>query len=180
MGSRAGSSLPFLIVSHEAVVVRAEEWLTMKKDSRYGDNFAEKRERGGVRIVRLEKGESSSSVAGPLASSAAAAAKLLDVEMMSEETSHPLSPSYKLDGQCGCISLLSVLRLRHFLVILPRFLSGVSSYLHFVLIFVDVKLSEVEVVLHGMFFLSLACNYCFGCRFVRFMCVMGVFFHVAS
>ncbi|XP_024384400.1 F-box/kelch-repeat protein At5g15710 [Physcomitrium patens] len=104
MGSRAGSSLPFLIVSHEAVVVRAEEWLTMKKDSRYGDNFAEKRERGGVRIVRLEKGESSSSVAGPLASSAAAAAKLLDVEMMSEETSHPLSPSYKLDDidRDGC------------------------------------------------------------------------------
>lgn len=91
-----GSRLPFLIVSHEAVVVRAEEWLTTKKDSKHGDNFGDKRAggRGG------EKGESSSSVVGAHvrgASSPTAAAKLLDVEMLSEETSQPLSPSFKLD-----------------------------------------------------------------------------------
>lgn len=95
MACRACSKLPFLIVSHEAVVVRAEEWLTMKKDSKHGDNFREKR--GG------EKGESSSSVVGPLArsgSSPSAGGKLLDVEMLSEEeTSQPLSPRCKLDGQ---------------------------------------------------------------------------------
>jgi hypothetical protein len=97
MACRVGSRLPFLIVSHEAVVVRAEEWLTTKKDSKHGDNFGDKRAggRGG------EKGESSSSVVGAHvrgASSPTAAAKLLDVEMLSEETSQPLSPSFKLDG----------------------------------------------------------------------------------
>ncbi len=33
------SRLPFLIVSHEAVVVRAEEWLAMNGDVKHGDNF---------------------------------------------------------------------------------------------------------------------------------------------
>jgi len=100
MACRAGSRLPFLIVSHEAVVVRAEEWLTMKKDSKHGDSSCQEK-RGGGR----EKGESSSSVAGPLARSGSspsvAATKLHDVEMLSEEeTSQPLSsPRYKLEGQ---------------------------------------------------------------------------------
>lgn len=110
MACRAGSRLPFLIVSHEAVVVRAEEWLTMKKDCKLGDS-SEKR--GGGRSGG-EKGESSSSVAGPLvlvrsASSptATAAAKLLDVEMLSEEealSSQPLSPRFKLDGASVALS----------------------------------------------------------------------------
>lgn len=107
MACRAGSRLPFLIVSHEAVVVRAEEWLTTKKDSKHGDNFGEKR--GGGRSG--EKGESSSSVVGPLVvrstSSPTAAAKLLDVEMLSEEMSQPLSPSFKLDGQSAFSSVRS-------------------------------------------------------------------------
>ena len=97
MACRASSRLPFLIVSHEAVVVRAEEWLTTKKDSKHGDNLSDKRGDRG------EKGESSSSMVGALlrsGSSPTAAAKLLDVEMLSEEILQPLSPSFKLDGLC--------------------------------------------------------------------------------
>lgn len=39
MACKAPPRLPFLIVSHEAVVVRAEEWLTMNGDVKHGDNF---------------------------------------------------------------------------------------------------------------------------------------------
>jgi len=39
MAASKSSRLPFLIVSHEAVVVRAEEWLVMNGDVKHGDNF---------------------------------------------------------------------------------------------------------------------------------------------
>lgn len=105
MANRSSSRLPFLIVSHEAVVVRAEEWLTTKKDSKHGDNFGEKQGVG----CRGEKGESSSSVVGRLVRSGSIpiAANVPDVEMMSE-TSQPLLLSFKLDGQCFSVCLLCI------------------------------------------------------------------------
>ena len=83
MACKAPPRLPFLIVSHEAVVVRAEEWLTMNGDVKHGDNFE-------------CEGESSSSGKGNCHPAK------LDVEMLSQRSLPPLSlhPSLKPDYMC--------------------------------------------------------------------------------
>lgn len=97
-GLSGGSSsrLPFLIVSHEAVVVRAEEWLTMNHEAtKSGDAFDCSSNRFGAAA------ESSSSVAAPLvrSGSSPSTVKLLDVDMLAQETLS-LHAALKLDGPC--------------------------------------------------------------------------------
>jgi hypothetical protein len=103
-GSSSSSRLPFLIVSHEAVVVRAEEWLTMNHEAtKSGDAFDCSSNKFGAAA------ESSSSVVAPLvrSGSSPSTVKLLDVDMLAQETLS-LHAALKLDGPCCDRAFLSL------------------------------------------------------------------------
>jgi hypothetical protein len=103
-GGGSSSRLPFLIVSHEAVVVRAEEWLTMNHEAtKSGDAFDCSSNKFGAAA------ESSSSVVAPLvrSGSSPSTVKLLDVDMLAQETLS-LHAALKLDGPCCDRAFLSL------------------------------------------------------------------------
>lgn len=127
-GGSSSSRLPFLIVSHEAVVVRAEEWLTMNHEATKsgGDAFDCSSNKFGAAA------ESSSSVVAPLvrSGSSPSTVKLLDVDMLAQETLS-LHAALKLDGPCCDRAFLS-LSLLVFLCSLPcPLFVGVYSYFYY-------------------------------------------------